>query len=168
LVWLLVMLAETLQGTLRQLWLVPVLGDMASRQLGVVTGSLIVLVAAWLSVPWREDRRRGQQLLTGLLWVVLTLLFEITLGLALGYPPSRIAADYSPQHGGWLGFGLAFMGLSPLLAASLCEARAVRCSAPAAQRPGKQSGEQHIACRRQGGGRGDVARQPVTNHYRND
>ena len=52
--------------------------------------------------------------------MVLTILFEIGLGrLVLGLPWDRIAEDYDPARGGFLGVGLLFMAVSPLLAARL-------------------------------------------------
>jgi hypothetical protein len=44
--------------------------------------------------------------------------FEVGLGrLALGLPWDRITEDYDPARGGFLGFGLLFMAVSPILAA---------------------------------------------------
>ena len=44
--------------------------------------------------------------------------FEIGLGrLVLDLPWDRISADYDPSRGGFLGLGLLFMAVSPLLAA---------------------------------------------------
>jgi hypothetical protein len=56
----------------------------------------------------------------GLLWVLLTVLFEVGLGrLVLGLPWDRNAQDYSITRGRFLRFGLLFMAVSPLLAANL-------------------------------------------------
>jgi hypothetical protein len=45
---------------------------------------------------------------------------EFYLGrLALGLPWDRITEDYDPARGGFLGFGLLFMAVSPLLAAKI-------------------------------------------------
>ena len=50
----------------------------------------------------------------------LTVLFEIGLGrLVLGLPWERITEDYNPARGGFLGFGLLFVAVSPLLGARL-------------------------------------------------
>jgi hypothetical protein len=56
----------------------------------------------------------------GLLWAVLTVLFEVGLGrLVLGLPWDRISADYDRSRGGFLVLGLLFMAVSPLLAARI-------------------------------------------------
>ena len=41
-VWLVIIVAETVHGTLRQLFVTPLVGDSSARQIGIVVGSLIV------------------------------------------------------------------------------------------------------------------------------
>jgi hypothetical protein len=117
-VWLVIIAAETVHGTLRAVLLVPLVGDVPARQIGVLIGSLLIFAVACLCVRWIGARTRLQLLGVGLLWVVLTVLFEVGLGrLVLGLPWERITEDYDPTHGGFLGLGLLFMAVSPLLAA---------------------------------------------------
>jgi hypothetical protein len=119
-VWLVIIAAETVHGVVRELILSPLMGHQRAKQIGVPVGSLIVLVVAWFFVRWIGARTTRQLLCIGLLWVVLTVLFEIGLGrLVLGLPWDRITEDYDVHRGGYLGFGLAFMALSPLLVARL-------------------------------------------------
>jgi hypothetical protein len=120
LVWLVVIAAETAHGVLRGLLLVPLVGDRSARQIGVPIGSLIVLAVAYIFIRWIAARTSLQLLGVGLLWVALTVLFEVGLGrLALGLSWDRIAEDYDPAHGGFLGLGLLVMAVSPLVAARL-------------------------------------------------
>lgn len=117
-VWLIIIVVETVHGILRGLLLVPLVGDFPARQIGVLIGSLLIFVVAWLCIRWIAVRTTLQLLGVGLLWVVLTILFEIGLGrLVLGLPWERITEGYNPARGGFLGFGLLFMAVSPLLAA---------------------------------------------------
>ncbi|WP_156796641.1 hypothetical protein [Cyanobium sp. PCC 7001] len=118
LLWLLMMLLESLQGILREAALSPVLGDRPARQLGVVSGSLVVLAIAWLNRWWLGALSRRQRLLVGAAWVAMTLVFELGLGLALGAGAERLLADYDPRRGGLLGFGLLVMLAAPTLTAS--------------------------------------------------
>jgi hypothetical protein len=53
----------------------------------------------------------------GTIWVVLTVLFEITLGRALGLSWQRIIEDYNLAEGGLMGFGLVGMFVTPWLVA---------------------------------------------------
>ena len=119
-VWLVIIAAETVHGVLRGVLLVPLVGDLRARQIGVPVGSLIVLAVACLCVRWTAARTRLQLLGVGVLWVALTVLFEVGLGrLVLGLPWERITEDYDPTRGGFLGLGLTVMAVSPLLAARL-------------------------------------------------
>ena len=119
-VWLVVIAAETVHGVLRGLLLVPLVGDLTARQIGVPIGTLIILAVASLCIWWIGVRTKLQLLGVGVLWVVLTVLFEIGLGrFVLGLPWERIAEDYDPARGGFLGIGLLVMAVSPLLAARL-------------------------------------------------
>ena len=58
-------------------------------------------------------------LAVGLLWVVLTVGFDLTLGSLAGLSWERIAADFDLRQGGAMPVGLAVMLFAPLLALSL-------------------------------------------------
>lgn len=117
-VWALIALVESIHGTLRVLLLQPQVGEPSSRQIGFVTGSLLILAIAALTVKWLGARNRRDLVLVGLLWLVLMLAFELLVGrLAAGLSWDRIAADYDPRRGGLMAFGLALVAAAPLLAA---------------------------------------------------
>ncbi|MFZ5756883.1 MAG: hypothetical protein ACOY3X_08275 [Pseudomonadota bacterium] len=118
-VFLLIVLAETLHGVLRQLYLVPAIGDLPSRQLGVFTGSLLILVIATLTARWLALPDRRAQLQAGLLCVVLMIAFEAGLGFTLGYGSDRLLADYDPARGGFMGFGMLVLLLAPMTGAAI-------------------------------------------------
>ena len=119
LVWMLIMLAESGHGAIRQVFIAPVIGDLPARQLGVLIGCGIIFAIAWLTARWMGARTRRAQWQTGVLWVVLTLAFEMILGRALGLGWSRILSDYNLARGGLMLFGLAFMFSAPRLAWAL-------------------------------------------------
>lgn len=115
--WLAIIVAETVHGVLRQLFLVPLVGDLRARQIGVAIGSALIFAVGWWLVRWIGARTVRTQLAVGAVWVVLTVAFEIALGLLLGLSRERMLADYDLAAGGFMGFGLLFMWLTPLLAA---------------------------------------------------
>lgn len=115
--WLLIVAAESVHGTLRQLFIAPALGDLPARQLGVLTGAVIIFAIAWLCIRWIGARTFAQQLRVGLVWVALIVVFEFSLGIALGYTRARMLSDYDIAQGGLMGFGLLFMLFAPALAA---------------------------------------------------
>lgn len=115
--WLLIVVAESIHGTIRQIFIVPVIGDLPARQAGVLIGSAIIFAIAWMCIRWIGARTFGEQLEVGLLWVVLIVIFEFSLGTALGYTHERMLADYRLEEGGFMGLGLLFMLFAPALAA---------------------------------------------------
>jgi hypothetical protein len=129
-IWFLIALAESVHGTIRRLFIAPVMGDLSARQIGVLTGSTIIFLISWLSIRWIGARKFTYQLEVGALWVVLTVLFEVGLGLALGYPQARILSDYNVAQGGLMGFGLLFMLFAPSLAAKVRDSRAPDSTRP--------------------------------------
>ena len=119
-VWLVIIAAEIIHGIARAVLLVPVVGEFRSNQIGVLTGSMIILAVACFGVPWIRASGPRQLLLVGLLWLGLTLAFEILFGrLVLGLPWQRLLADYNILEGGLLPFGMLVLLLSPLMVAKL-------------------------------------------------
>ena len=52
LTWMLIILAETLHGMVREIFIAPMLGDLRARQLGVFVGCVLIFVIAWLTARW--------------------------------------------------------------------------------------------------------------------
>ena len=135
------MLAEVIHGLARTAFLAPLVGDFRARQIAVVTGSVLILAITLLASRWMRLHTRRQLITVGLMWVALTVTFELVLGrLMLEYSWNRIASDYDLTNGGLLPLGLAAMALSPWLA------ERIRRKAPLVDRvvvglsPGKSGG----------------------------
>jgi hypothetical protein len=117
-VWFLLMGAEVVHGVVRAMWLVPTVGDFHARQIGVFTGTIINLTVAALFIRWIHPTRIADALTVGVLWLVLTVMFEIGFGRAVMQAPwQRIGADYDLVHGGLLPIGLVLLALAPLITA---------------------------------------------------
>jgi hypothetical protein len=116
---MLIVLAETVHGAVREMFIAPVLGDLHARQLGVLAGSLIIFAIACGTIRWMRLTLPRAQLQAGAIWVVLTAAFEVLLGLAVGASWDRILSDYNPARGGFMLLGLGFMFFAPRLAAKL-------------------------------------------------
>lgn len=114
--WLLMMSAETVHGVARRIYLLPLLGDLRSRQWGVFVGSLIILIIATLCIRWIRPSSLRSLWWIGILWVSLTLSFEILLALLFGIDTHRIAADYDPRQGGLMLLGMVILFLAPTFA----------------------------------------------------
>jgi len=115
-VWILIALAETVHGMLRTIFLEPRVGDLASRQIGVLTGSLMILAITYFTIDWVGASKAKQLAAVGTLWLVLMLILEVTLGRALGLSWERIVSDYVPSQGGFMIVGMTVLALSPSIA----------------------------------------------------
>lgn len=119
-IWLFIMLIETLHGIARRLLLEPLIGDVSARQIAVFTGSILVIAVAFAFIRWLKDAVTVQLLLVGAMWVVLTLAFEILLGrFVMDVTWERIFSDYDLRNGGLMPIGLIVMFLAPLVTAKI-------------------------------------------------
>jgi hypothetical protein len=123
-IWFVLITAEVVHGGLRTIFLEPVLGDFLARQLTVFTGSILILSIACFSVRWIDARSRESLFAVGLIWLVLTLGFEIGVGrFVFGLSWERLGSDYNIREGGLLPLGLIVLTCSPLIAARLIHLR---------------------------------------------
>jgi len=129
-VWLTLVVVESLHGAIRRLVLEPHLGDLLARQVSVLTGSVLIIIVFWFTlrrIGPRSDRRWWEM---GLLWLAMTLAFEIGLGRVVGSSWDRIASDFDPRRGGFLAFGMLVILVAPrVLAARLGLIQGVRRAA---------------------------------------
>ena len=120
LVWFVIIGVETVHGILRGLFLAPLIGDFPARRVSVFTGSVLIFLVTYVFIRWIAATTRIQLVSVGLMWVVLTILFEFGLGrFVLDLPWERLTEDYDVTRGGLLGFGLLFMAATPTLVTML-------------------------------------------------
>jgi hypothetical protein len=120
LIWLVMAVAEVLHGIARVGFLNRRVGDHRARQIGVFTGSAIILFIAWFTVPWIGASSVGQLVSIGAFWLVLMLAFEIGFGrLVFRASWQRIAEDFDPRRGGLLVIGMLIVFDAPILVAKL-------------------------------------------------
>lgn len=120
LIWLVLFAAEIIHGVLRAVVLVPLVGEFRSNQIGVFTGSVIILVIAYLTIRWNGAKCRRELLFVGAIWLLATVAFEVGFGrLVMGLPWERITADYKILEGGLMPLGLGVLFFSPMIAAWL-------------------------------------------------
>ena len=120
LIWLLIAAAEVLHGILRVRLVNHQVGDHCARQIGVFTGSGIILAIAWFSVPWLGVSTTAQLFGVGFLWLTLTLALEVVFGrLVFRASWQRLAAEFDFRKGGLLSIEMAVLLLAPQLVAKL-------------------------------------------------
>ena len=117
-VWLIIAAAEVAQGILRVRFLNRHVGDHRARQIGVVTGSLFILLIAWLTRDWIGAHTTAQQFTVGGLWLALMLVLDLSFGrLVFHFSWSRIAADFDVRKGNFLALGMLVVLLAPWIVA---------------------------------------------------
>ncbi|MGB7203380.1 MAG: hypothetical protein WBD16_14125 [Pyrinomonadaceae bacterium] len=114
-VWIVIIVVETIHGIVRQKFITPALGDLLARQIGVFVGSVLILAITWLFVDWLHAYSFKSKIAIGLLWCALTFAFEVLLGLSLGFSVQRIIADYDLAQGGFMLFGMIILAFSLLI-----------------------------------------------------
>jgi hypothetical protein len=115
-VWVIIMTLEVGNGILRKVFVELFFADVTARQIGVVVGSLMVILVAYGLSGWLKSRRRSTLVMIGLSWVVLTVAFEAFVGReVMGLSWARIWSHYDVHAGGLMPFGLAVMALAPLM-----------------------------------------------------
>lgn len=117
LVWLLIILAESIHGTLRQIFIAPLVGDLTARRIAFFSGIILIFLITWICIRWIAAPSIRSLFNIGLMWAILTVLFEFGLGFfVLDYSWERMFEDYDLSRGGLMGFGLLFMVFAPFLA----------------------------------------------------
>jgi len=118
--WFLIIAVETVHGVIRTLLIEPALGDLRARQVGVFIGSALIIAVSLITVRWIGARSAHELLMIGVIWVILTVVFEFILGFFVaGLSIDRILSDYDLSRGGLMVFGLLIMLAAPYTAAYL-------------------------------------------------
>lgn len=120
--WIVIIAAESVHGTIRELFISPAVGDLLARQISFFTGLIIIFCIALLLIRWIGARALRDLLLIGLLWSVLTFCFEIWIGiLVFGLTWDQVLKDYDLFSGRLMTLGLIAMLLMPLAAKRIRE-----------------------------------------------
>jgi len=123
-VWLLLMGVETLNGTLREIFIVPILGGRHARQVSMPIALLVIFSITLASIRWIGTIDKRQLFLLGVIWSVMTVCFEYLIAVvALGQSWETFAQDYYISSGGLMPFGLVLLLFSPLLASRITRFR---------------------------------------------
>ena len=118
--WFFLVILAILNGTLRVKLLVPLMGEQWAQPLSGVMLSLIILLLAWLVLPWLGPLSNPSLWLIGFLWLGLTLIFEFVFGrLVAGKSWQELLAAYDITTGNlWL-LVLVTTAVAPRLATKL-------------------------------------------------
>ena len=100
LVWFGLLAVAFANGAVRELVLVPLVGDGPAHAVSVVILSLAIVMVTWSTIAWIRPRSLADGWRIGLLWLALTLAFELLAGHYIFLTPwSRLLADYNILRG---------------------------------------------------------------------
>jgi hypothetical protein len=117
--WLVIVLFESTNGTIREMLLVPRWGETTARQISFGSAMVLIFVISLLMIRWINAHNAGTLMLIGLFWIALTLIFEVIIGRLMGMSWYKILSDYDPLQGGLMAYGLVYLGCMPLITARL-------------------------------------------------
>lgn len=112
--------AETLHGIARTVLVVPRIGKDRAVKLSAFTGSILAFAICWLLVPPISLVGPSEHVLLGFVLAAFMATFDLAIGkMVMRKPWRKLVSDFDPRSGNYLGFGLAFLLLAPLLVSLL-------------------------------------------------
>jgi hypothetical protein len=117
---LIIMFTESVHGTLRQLFLMPLVGDFTARRISFFIAVLLIFLITYFFIRWINAPTVKSLFGIGLMWMILMTMFEFGLGiLVMNVSWERMLEDYDLSRGGLMILGLVFMFFAPFLATKL-------------------------------------------------
>jgi hypothetical protein len=83
-------------AALRQLWYGKYVAELRAHQISTATALLFFSLYIWVVIRRWRPASAGQALIIGVLWLMLTIAFEVLFGrYVAGLPWSRLVHDYN-------------------------------------------------------------------------
>jgi hypothetical protein len=100
LLWLGLALLGVINGILRNALYSDILGELSAHQVSTIVLMILIGLYTWLfSLIWKPENA-VQAFLIGLIWFILTVLFEFVFGhYVIGHPWSSLLYDYNIIQG---------------------------------------------------------------------
>jgi hypothetical protein len=117
-IWLVIVLAAILNGTLREKILVPLIGSSMALPLSGISLAILVFLVSLAFVPFIAVSETKAYVIIGLFWLFLTLLFEFIFGhFVAGKSWQDIVQVFNVKKGDLFLLVLVVTAISPWLAA---------------------------------------------------
>jgi len=119
LIWLSIIPLAILNGGLRENFLINWLGESYAEPVSGIILCLLIFIVSLVFIPRIGRGNSKTYLKMGFLWIVLTIIFETTFGLAIGNSFSELLKAYDITTGNlWL-IVVVFIGTTPWLIAKI-------------------------------------------------
>lgn len=103
-------------ATIRQVVYARYVGELVAHQISTLTFALLVGLYAWALSGFLKFSSPGEAIGVGLMWMVLTILFEFALGrYVVGDSWSKLLGDYNLLEGRVWGLFILWVGLAPYI-----------------------------------------------------
>ena len=103
--WLPMILIAFANATIREVLLIKHLSEIRAHQLSTITLIIFCSIYTWYVLPYLDVHNSKKAFLIGLIWVVLTVAFEFTLGRLTNKSWEHLFQDYNLLSGRiWLLF----------------------------------------------------------------
>ena len=99
LVWLCFIPAAILNGGFREYVLIKYLDTALATAISGILLCILILLITWLLLPRLVTLNNKESCITGIIWMILTILFEFTSGIGTGVPMKELIAAYNPLSG---------------------------------------------------------------------
>jgi len=117
--WLFLIPIAVLNGALREVVIEPLMGWYAQPISGVIL-CFLIFIMCYFYIPRLGNGNRSTYIFIGFIWVLLTVIFEFTLGLIfMGNTLNELLDAYNIKTGNLWVIVLLCTGISPWLAARI-------------------------------------------------
>ncbi|MFV8347986.1 hypothetical protein [Flavobacterium sp. ZB4P13] len=99
LLWFPMVFIAIVNGTARDLWYKKYIDELAARQLSTLSLIIFLGVYMFFVIKRFPPQSVSQSLFVGLIWLVLTLVFEFGLGFYRGNTLSQLLDEYNIMNG---------------------------------------------------------------------
>ncbi len=123
-IWLLFVLLAILNGTIRVVLIIPIVGAYAGQVIRSIILSAVIFLVTWYFVKKKNITSKKLTSQIGLAWFILTVAFEFVFGhFVMGHPWKTLIHDYNILEGRvWL-LVLAATLFAPLVCSSLIKTK---------------------------------------------
>jgi hypothetical protein len=114
-IWFSILVLGVLNGGLRNYVLTPLMSEKFSRPLSGITLACLIFIVSFIFIPLLGKGLKITYIQMGILWVLLTIIFETIFGLILGSTFREILNAYNVASGDlWL-LVILFIGFVPFI-----------------------------------------------------
>ena len=119
LIWSLMIPLAILNGALRVGLIEPIIGEIYANPISCVILCLLIFIVSFIFIPKLGNGIKVVYIKIGILWVLLTIIFETILGLFMGNTINEVIMAYNIATGNFWLIVVIFIGFAPLLIAKI-------------------------------------------------